>query len=429
LTEFSQNEPLTEGTILEKRYKIISLIKAGGMGAVYKASDEKLDCICAVKELIPPFGSSKIHDQSAEWFKREAKLLARLDHPNLPKVFDYFISHGRYYLVMTLIDGEDLESKLKREGKPGFSEEKVTEWTVEILNLLDYLHSRKPPVIYRDIKPANIMLHNDGRVMLIDFGIARVISQDDTGKTAIGTGGYAPIEQCKGHGEARSDIYGLGATMHHLLTGIEPLPFKFEPVSNIIPTVSADLEKIVMKSLKDDLNERFSSARDMLLAIEKLPEKHRKKKKEDKKLPAICKKEKSIKQAGKDMIDKIFYEDEDVTITGTQLIIQENEYNLSEMNSVKIKKELDRKYLITNGCIAFAMFISIFFLLEAIIATEAGLFILIFIGILYIILLMTVRDYNFILIIETFSGEIKAFMSKDRKYMQNLLDKINEVLK
>jgi len=273
------------------------------------------------------------------------------------------------------------------------------------------------------------MLHNDGRIMLIDFGIARVISQDETGKTAIGTGGFAPVEQCRGKAEARSDIYSLGATMHCLLTGIEPLPFKFEPVRNIVPSLSSDLEKIIIKSLKDDLNERFSTAGEMLLAIEKISKKHGKKKREDKQLPGIYEKEKMAKKTGKEVIDKIFYEDEDVTLTGTQLIIQENEYNLSEMDSVKIKREMDRRYFITNGCIAFAMFISIFFLLEAIIATEAGLFILIFIGILYIVLLITVRDYNYILIIVKDFKEIKAFMSKDRKYMENLLDKINEVLK
>ncbi|MEQ8169874.1 MAG: serine/threonine-protein kinase [Candidatus Eremiobacterota bacterium] len=429
MAEFSQNKPLTEGTILEHRYKIISLVKSGGMGAVYKASDEKLDCICAIKELIPPFGSGKIQEQSALWFQREAKLLARLDHPNLPKVFDYFLNRYRYYLVMTFIDGEDLDNKLKREGNPGFPEEKVIEWSKEILNLLCYLHNQNPPVIYRDIKPGNIMIHNDGRIMLIDFGIARVISQNDTGKTAIGTGGFAPVEQCRGKAEARSDIYSLGATIHCLLTGIEPLPFKFEPVRNLVPSISPDLEKIIIKSLKDNLDERFSTAGEMLVSIEKISKKHKKNKREDKQLPGIYKKEKVAPRPGKEIIDRIFYEDEDVTLTGTQLIIQENEYNLCEIDSVKVKREMDRRYLVTNGCIAFAMFISIFFLLEAIIATEAGLFILIFIGILYIILLITVRDYNYILLVIKGSDEIKAFISKDKKYMENLSDKINEVLK
>lgn len=429
MTEFSHNEPLAEGTILEHRYKIISLIKAGGMGAVYKASDEKLDCICAIKELIPTFGSDKVREQSALWFQREAKLLARLDHPNLPKVFDYFLNMGRYYLAMTFIDGEDLESKLKREGNPGFPGRKVIEWSIEILDLLVYLHNQNPPVIYRDIKPANIMLHNDGRVMLIDFGIARVIARDDTGKTAIGTGGFAPVEQCKGNAEARSDLYSLGATMHCLLTGIEPLPFKFEPVRHIVPSLPADLEKIIIKSLKDNPDERFSTAAEMLHAIEKISKKYEKNQKEGKEIPDIHKKGKIVKKSGKELIDKIFYEDEDVTLTGTQLIIQENEYNLSEIKSAKIKKELDRRYVITNGCIAFAMFISIVFFLRPIVATEAGIFILIFIGILYLIMLLTVRDYNYILILGMSSQEIKAFMSKDRTYMENLLDKINEVIK
>ena len=165
--------PLAPGIIIKDRYEIINLIKTGGMGAVYRALDRLLDRICALKELIPPYGTPEEQIKSAEWFMREGKLLARLDHPSLPKVFDYFLLKDRYYLVMTFIEGEDLESKLKREGNPGLPEKKVTEWARQILNILDYLHKETPPVIYRDIKPANIMINQYGRVMLIDFGIAR----------------------------------------------------------------------------------------------------------------------------------------------------------------------------------------------------------------------------------------------------------------
>lgn len=264
--QFSSDEPLQSGTILENRYKIINLVKAGGMGAIYKAQDNKLDCICAVKELLPLQGNPQKQTQAEEWFKREAKLLARLDHANLPKVSDYFISHGRYYLVMTFIEGEDLDTKLLREGNPGLSEDKVVEWARQILDVLHYLHSQKPPVIYRDIKPANIMVHKDGRAMLIDFGIARTIHQDrcETKKTVIGTNGYAPIEQCRGNAEPRSDLYALGATMHQLLTGIEPLPFRFQPLRKINPSFSQKLEAAVMKALQDNVSERFSTAKEML---------------------------------------------------------------------------------------------------------------------------------------------------------------------
>ena len=262
--------PLPPDIVLEKRYKIISSVKTGGMGAVYKARDLKLNNICAVKELLPSYENTDKQKQAEEWFKREAKLLAGLDHANLPKVSDYFVSDNRYYLVMSFVEGEDLENVLEKEGKPGLSQDKVLHITVQILKVLDYLHSQKPPIIYRDIKPANIMLHKDGRAMLIDFGIARALQHDsNTIKTAIGTPGYVPEEQCHGVPEPRSDIYALGATMHHLLTGEPPrsLRYNFKPLSKIMSDISPALENIVMKALEDDPGKRFSSAAEMLREI------------------------------------------------------------------------------------------------------------------------------------------------------------------
>jgi len=259
--------PLKPGTVLQNRYKIVSLVKAGGMGAIYKALDSKLDRAWAVKELLPPYGTPEQQAEATKWFKREAKLLARLDHPNLPSVSDYFTSNGRYYLVMTFVEGGDLEAILDREGKKGLPVEKVLHWSREVLYVLDYLHNLNPPIVYRDIKPANIMLHNDGRVMLIDFGIARSIHSDQSKKTAIGTSGYAPPEQCRGKAEPRSDLYALGATMHHLLTGVEPIPFQFTPLSDINRSICLKVEDIVTRALKHKVGERFSSAADMISAF------------------------------------------------------------------------------------------------------------------------------------------------------------------
>ncbi len=246
---------LTEGILLKDRYKIDSLIKSGGMGSIYKASDIRLNCICAVKELIPSYGDT----ENVEWFEREAKILASLSHQGLPKVSDYFTCNGMYYLVMDFIEGEDLLTVLEKEGNPGLSEEKVITWTEEILKILDYLHSRNPPVLYRDMKPANIMLNKEGRIFLIDFGIAKVFDNIQT-QTVIGTEGYAPPEQFHGHAEIRSDLYSLGATAHHLLSGIEPVPFKFEDILS----VSSGFRRIIMKSLSYKAEERFTSARRML---------------------------------------------------------------------------------------------------------------------------------------------------------------------
>ena len=264
--------PLKKGTKLDGRYEILETIKTGGMGCVYKALYIKLNKITAVKELIPPYGTPDEQEQATEWFKREAKILSQLDHPSLPGFIDCFVCEGRYYLVMNFIEGEDLETKMNNEGNPGLPEVSVIGWARQILEVLDYIHSQDPPVIYRDIKPSNIMISNEGQCYLIDFGIARVLTTySESQKTAIGTSGYAPIEQCKGIPEPRSDLYALGATMHHLLTGVPPLPFRFTPVSQHVGGISPELESIIMTVLSELPEDRYSDAREMLEALPEEP--------------------------------------------------------------------------------------------------------------------------------------------------------------
>lgn len=260
--------PLQSAVVLENRYVIDRLIKSGGMGSVYRAFDQKLETMIALKELLPPSGSQEDHIQAHEWFNREAKLLARLDHPSLPRVFDYFITGDRYYLVMTFIEGEDLEARLKREGRPGLPEDDVIGWACQVLKVLEYLHSHHPPIVYRDIKPSNIMLHRDGRVILVDFGIARSVSPDtDLSGTAVGTDGYAPPEQLRGMAEPRSDLYALGAAMHHLLTGEPPIPFLLKPLKSIDDSFSSHIDHVVSQALKEYPEDRFRSASEMLKAL------------------------------------------------------------------------------------------------------------------------------------------------------------------
>ena len=261
------DEPLPAGFVLNKRYKIERLINAGGMGAVYKAVDIKFNSLCAVKELLPSYSSPRSREEAEEWFEREAKLLAGLDHPGLPGVFDYFVVDNNYYLVMDFIDGEDLFSILEKKGNPGLPQEKVIEIAKQVLKVLHYLHSQNPPVLYRDMKPGNIMAGRDGRVFLVDFGIAKVLHDRRT-HTVIGTEGYASIEQCRGKAEPRSDIYSLGATMHHLLTGESPLPFMFDDLTKRVPGISLKLSKAVMKAVEKDAKDRFSSAVEMLRALD-----------------------------------------------------------------------------------------------------------------------------------------------------------------
>ncbi|HPZ10247.1 MAG TPA: serine/threonine-protein kinase, partial [Candidatus Eremiobacteraeota bacterium] len=260
---------LSPDSIIGGRYTILSLIKAGGMGAVYKATDGRLDRICAVKELFSDYDNSEEQEYAIKRFNTEAKILSNLQHDHLPVVYDYFIENGRYYLVMSFIEGEDLDTILEREGTPFLTEDKVVEWAQQILTVLDYLHNQSPPIIYRDIKPANIMIRVDGRAMLVDFGIARVVNPEQkVSKTSIGTDGYAPKEQYKGQVEPRSDIYALGATMHHLLTGEVPVPLDFEPVSFFNPGISTNLEQIIMRALEREVYNRFADAKAMLEALQ-----------------------------------------------------------------------------------------------------------------------------------------------------------------
>lgn len=255
-----QSAPLLDG-----RYEIRGLIKSGGMGSVYKAFDNRLRRMCAVKEMQVNFSASSDEQYARRRFEEEAMILAKLGHKNLPVMHDYFSSSGKYYLVMDLVEGEDLLTVLNREGSPGMAEQKILEWARQILDVLAYLHSQNPPIVYRDLKPENIMLSTEGRIILIDFGIAREVSSQAAGaQTAIGTFGYAPLEQHRGNATAQSDLYALGATMHHLLSGRKPAALSFEPLRNIIPSISPETEAIVIKSLQEDPGKRFQSAREML---------------------------------------------------------------------------------------------------------------------------------------------------------------------
>ena len=188
----------------------------------------------------------------------------------MPRVSDYFHDYDRYYIVMDYVQGEDLESVLEAEGDPGLPEADVVDIAIQVSGVLDYLHNQNPPILYRDLKPSNIMLqYEDGRAMLIDFGLARTVQPgSERGKTAIGTEGYSPPEQYMGNPEVRSDIYALGATMHHLLTGEFPaVPFQFSYVRDLNPDISEEIEAIVMKAVEIEAKDRFSSAREMQEAI------------------------------------------------------------------------------------------------------------------------------------------------------------------
>ncbi|GIV78915.1 serine/threonine protein kinase [Litorilinea aerophila] len=274
---------LEAGTVLRRRYKILELVGQGGMGAVYKATDLRLDGrICAVKEVLPtlsdPARSKQEMKQISEQFRTEASILSRLDHPNLPKVSDYFTTGGREYLVMDFVDGRDLQEIVREVRQRGefLPEEQVLGWAGQLLDALEYLHDQQPPVLHRDIKPSNIKLTPHGVVKLVDFGLVKVLQSDDSRTVTVvqgrGTVAYTPLEQYggdTGFTDVRSDIYSLGATLYHLLAGVPPVDAKerflrpgcLPPIRQLNPAVSPRVERAIFQALAMHPNERPPSAR------------------------------------------------------------------------------------------------------------------------------------------------------------------------
>jgi len=266
---------LEAGTVLNVRYEIVRRIGGGGMGAVYLAKDRNLgDAPRAVKEMIESHLDPAQHEKAIGDFKRESLLLTSLEHPSIPTIYDYFYDEpsGRFYLVMKYISGGDLASRMRAAIGGRIDEKTVTQWGMEVADVLEYLHSRPKPIIYRDLKPANLMIDgNTGRIMLIDFGIARWVSQQEKGVTAVGTMGYAPPELFSGRVQPGSDVYSLGATMFHMLTGADPqdnplLIFDFSKnprPRQIAPSLSSEIEAILMRSVEYKPEDRFRTAGDL----------------------------------------------------------------------------------------------------------------------------------------------------------------------
>ena len=212
-------EPLSEGHLLDGRYRVRKVLGVGGMGRVYLSNDTRLASRpVAVKEMI--LGDGIAEKKAIEDFTREATVLARLTHPGIPTLIDHFAENGRHYLVMEFVAGGTLEDALTKAGGK-LSEGQTLRYARQMLEVLDFLHAQTPPIVYRDIKPGNIMIDKDGRAMLIDFGIARFLPKGGKA-TMIGSPGYAPPEQYVGKVEPRSDLYSIAATMHHLLSGRDP---------------------------------------------------------------------------------------------------------------------------------------------------------------------------------------------------------------
>lgn len=249
--------------VLQDRYELTQKLGQGGMGAVFLASDRRLSTVrWAVKELTDALITDpQERQQASEAFRREAELLASLKHPNLPRVTDHFTEEGKSYLVMELVEGESLQSFIQREGLPRSLPE-VLGWVDQLCEVLHYLHSQRPPIIFRDLKPSNIMLTPKGQLKLIDFGIARLFKPGQAADTqAFGTMGYsAPEQYGRGQTDQRSDIYSLAVVIHQLLTGYDPsnTPFRIPAAAQLNPEIPVAFSDALERAMHNDRAQRFA---------------------------------------------------------------------------------------------------------------------------------------------------------------------------
>jgi len=265
---------LQSGTNLVNRYLIQDVIGVGGMGSVYRARDlhfPNVVKLVAIKEMINQAPDPIVRQTVVQNFEREANILATLSHPSIPRIYDYFTIGNRSYLALEYINGRDLE--VFQSQTEGFiSEEQILDWGIQLCDVLIFLHAHKPdPIIFRDMKPSNVMVNQHNHIILVDFGIAKPFQTGQKG-TMIGTEGYSPPEQYRGEASIQADIYSLGATIHHLLTRRDPRlepPFSFaeRPIRKINPSVSIELETVINTALQYDVENRFKSIDDFKQAL------------------------------------------------------------------------------------------------------------------------------------------------------------------
>ncbi|HEY9677110.1 MAG TPA: serine/threonine-protein kinase [Drouetiella sp.] len=256
--------------MLQKRYEVVSHLGQGGMGTVYMARDMRLaNRYCVVKKLRDDFFREEDKQKALEFFKREADVLSPLKHPNIVSILDTFEEDENYYLVMEYVEGDNLHNMLNQRGEP-FPEQQVLQWAIQIADVLHFLHSNEPKVIYRDLKPSNVMIDTKDRVKLVDFGIARPYAEDSD-NTHVVSAGYSPPEQYWGAADPRSDIYALGATMHFLLTGQEPLALQVCSPKRLNPKISDHIDEIVQRATAQDVWLRYQNAPEMLQELEFVP--------------------------------------------------------------------------------------------------------------------------------------------------------------
>ena len=265
---------LRSGTNLVNRYLIQDVIGVGGMGSVYRARDlhfPNVVKLVAVKEMINQAPDPLVRQTVVQNFEREANILATLSHPSIPRIYDYFTLDNRSYLVLEFVNGHDLEVVLNQTD--GFiPEQQILDWSLQLCDVLSFLHHHKPdPIVFRDMKPSNVMVNQHNHIVLVDFGIAKPFQTGQKG-TMIGTEGYSPPEQYRGEANPQADIYSLGATLHHLLSRRDPrleAPFSFaeRPIRKINSSVSLELETVINTALQYNVEDRFKTVEDFKQAL------------------------------------------------------------------------------------------------------------------------------------------------------------------
>jgi serine/threonine protein kinase len=264
---------LTSGTMLQNRYRILRQIGGGGMGVVYLAEDTRLSGRrCAIKETSP----GALPPQDRAWamnaFRQEAQMLANLGHPGLTAVTDFFLERGNWYLVMDFVEGETLRKRQARLPDRRFFLREALDIARQLCTVLEYLHAQRPPVVFRDLKPENVMLTPQGKIKLIDFGIARFFKAGRSRDTvSLGTPGYAAPEQYGGKGQTdpRSDIYALGVLLHEMLTGYDPqsTPFNLPRPRSLVPGIPLAVERAILRATQSNPADRFQSVTEFRQAL------------------------------------------------------------------------------------------------------------------------------------------------------------------
>ena len=265
-----KEKPKERETVQGGRYILLEKLGEGGMGRIYLSKDTKMDSLVVIKELLPIFITHSEREYLEKRFQEEAKILFRLDYRGLPKVIDFFCEEEKMYIIMQYIEGQNLQQLVKEREVQRITIDECLEWMSSLLDIVDYLHSQDPPIIHRDIKPKNVMLNNRSEIFLVDFGLARTLSSMTRTKTSVGTYGYSSPEHYSGKFELSSDIFSLGATFHHLLSGDNPQhrdTFEYPPLKEYIDDFPDGLQRIFDRMLSIRKSARFPTVKELRQAL------------------------------------------------------------------------------------------------------------------------------------------------------------------